>query len=122
MNRFVLLRHDVPPDFGRASHFDLMLEYDSELLTWAIDEIPLADRMLEAVQLPIHRLKYLDYEGAVSDNRGTVQRVDGGTFRFVKRTCNSIEILIDGKTLHGSILLARTSGEIWRLAYECEDC
>ena len=33
-----------------------------------------------ATRLPDHRKHYLDYEGEISGNRGTVARIDAGTY------------------------------------------
>lgn len=93
--RFVLLRHDVPESFGRASHWDLMIERpdlleEHRLATWAIESLPLewikvlalnqteGSDSVKAKQLPDHRAHYLDYEGPVSDDRGEVFRCLSG--------------------------------------------
>ena len=118
MSRFVLLRHEVPPEFGRPSHFDLMLQSGSSLLTWEIDQVPLSKQSVKAVQLPNHRLLYLDYEGPISDNRGEVRRVDQGTCYVEHQTVDCVIAHIAGQTLRGAILLDRVNLEQWRLTYE----
>ena len=40
MARFVLLYHDCPNDHPRPSHYDLMLEANGALRTWAIAALP----------------------------------------------------------------------------------
>ena len=59
-----------------------MLESDGVLRTWALAEMPriVARRPIDAEGLADHRLAYLDYEGPVSGERGSVGRVDAGTF------------------------------------------
>lgn len=80
MSRFVILRHEVPSDFSRGSHFDLMFEVGGQLLTWAVDELPtLGGPAVPATPLPPHRIAYLDYEGPLSNGRGTVRRIVRGT-------------------------------------------
>ncbi len=73
--RYVILRHE-----GIAEpHYDLMFETapGSPLATWRSDVWPiLAPAPL--VRLPDHRREYLEYEGAISGNRGEVQRVEAG--------------------------------------------
>jgi len=80
MSRFVILHHQVPPDSGRESHYDLMLEQKGKLLTWAISERPRPGLKITATRLPDHRLAYLDYEGPISGDRGEVIRVDAGEY------------------------------------------
>jgi hypothetical protein len=83
MPRFVILRHETPPGYARATHWDLMLECAGVLRTWALPEPPSPDCELVAEELPDHRLAYLDYEGDVSGNRGRVTRWDAGTYEVL---------------------------------------
>jgi len=119
MSRFVLLRHEVPKEFGRPSHFDLMFEsdFESSLLTWTIDEQPATGRILDAVRLPNHRVTYLDYEGPISNNRGTVHRVDRGDCKVEHLTADCIRVTIKGQILQGSIVLNRINSDQWQLHY-----
>lgn len=91
MLRFVILRHELDAATAeaqgatslarRGDHFDLMLEADGELLTWAMSKWPLEfGESTDAISLPPHRLAYLDYEGVVSRGRGTVKRVTSGFY------------------------------------------
>jgi hypothetical protein len=76
--RVVLLLHEG----HGATHIDLLLERDDgPLVTF---RAPVAVTLLlgdgaaatfEAERLPDHRRVYLEYEGPVSNNRGTVRRV-----------------------------------------------
>jgi hypothetical protein len=75
MRRFVLLEHRWD-----GLHWDFMLEHGEILRTWAIDAPLVADVDLPARSLPDHRRIYLEYEGEISGNRGTVRRVDEGSF------------------------------------------
>ena len=76
--RFVILHHQSPPD----EHWDVMLETDTALMTWSIPPQCLGGLsfVCPAVRLPDHRKHYLDYEGEVTGNRGTVVRIDTGTY------------------------------------------
>lgn len=82
--RFVLLFHELPAHSDRASHWDFMIESGPSLRTWALpveisNENPAnSDTDGLALALPDHRLAYLDYEGPVSGDRGTVRRVAMG--------------------------------------------
>lgn len=96
--RLVLLRHDVPDDFGRSSHWDLLLERADDCWTWALDELPAVlnvgtgPAMVTATRLADHRKYYLDYEGPVSDGRGHVTRVLVGTYELVSHSESHVEI------------------------------
>ena len=97
-SRFVVLKHTQPAsqiplarrqylngdDLTSDSvdvHYDLMLESEGGLLTFAVPKIPSTSHLtLPAIKLPLHRDVYLEYEGPVSGDRGTVQRVLAGTF------------------------------------------
>ncbi len=82
MPRFVILEHDFP-----ERHFDFMLEDGGVLLTWRLAQWPLPHSSREpATQLADHRLHYLDYEGPVSGNRGTVLQQDSGTYHWLQRS------------------------------------
>ena len=78
MPRFVVLLHETPSGYPRGAHLDLMLEHAGALRTWALEKPPLPGEIVVAERLPDHRLEYLDYEGAVSHDRGVVSRVDSG--------------------------------------------
>lgn len=80
MPRFVILQHVMPPASRRESHYDLMLERDGKLLTWAVPEQPRPGLKIAAVKLPDHRLAYLEYEGPISGGRGEVRRIDAGEY------------------------------------------
>ncbi|WP_164103554.1 DNA polymerase ligase N-terminal domain-containing protein [Candidatus Laterigemmans baculatus] len=118
MPRFVFLRHEVPASYGRRSHFDLMFEVEGQLRTWAVDQLPtLGGPAVVATPLPPHRIAYLDYEGPVSENRGSVRRVARGTCRGplaqgVEQGENAlIAFEIESPELQGRIVFA--GGEVW---------
>lgn len=101
MPRFVLLYHECPPSLGKRSHWDLMLERDGVLLTWNLLQLPIAwggnAETLEATRLANHRIAYLDYEGPVSDNRGTVSRVEQGKYKVLSETDDVIDVRLQGE-------------------------
>src|SRR3954465_13751702 len=74
-------RSVVPPPEGVPEpHFDVMVETTpgGPLLTWRSMQWPLAQET-NFTRLAEHRGDYLDYEGPVSNDRGHVRRVAGGT-------------------------------------------
>lgn len=78
--RWVLLLHETPADSTRATHFDLMLETATGLATWACDVDLFQAGAAKAQPLADHRKAYLEYEGEISNNRGSVRRIVAGEF------------------------------------------
>jgi len=104
MPRFVTLTHDHP-----FLHWDFMLEQADSLRTWRLHEQPDAPGPIVAEPLPDHRLEYLDYEGPVSGDRGTVCRWDAGDYILVDEPSNAssgrIVIRLAGGRLRGTAVL-----------------
>lgn len=111
MPRYVVLRHECPPGSPRSSHWDFMLEVENGLRTWAIQMIPAAVGRQPADELPHHRLAYLDYEGPISGDRGSVTRWDSGTYRVVRESGDRLEVTLQGEQLVGLAKLAGLPGE-----------
>jgi hypothetical protein len=112
MPRFVILEHDHP-----SRHFDLMLEQGDVLWTWRLPRLPQPGDVLEAERGFDHRLVYLDYEGAVSGNRGTVIRREQGRFDWLTCEEGSLAVRLDGGQMQGVLRLRRENGDRWRI--EC---
>jgi DNA polymerase Ligase (LigD) len=102
--RFSIVKHEMPANSSRPSHFDLFLEHAGKLLTW---ELPMSMSLSKsgavnhqlARRLPDHRLIYLDFEGPVSGDRGSVALVAAGRLQW-------LEMESDG-------LIARTYSDLW---------
>ncbi len=111
-NRFVILHHQLED----SEHWDLMLEQGEELLTWQLLSDPMVPSNFPVSTLRIgnHRKAYLDYEGPVPGNRGTVRRVDSGFVEFEKITPQCFHIVLGGNRLRGRFLL-RQQAEGWSL-------
>jgi hypothetical protein len=109
MPRYVILRHEMPPSSGRGTHFDLMLEAGGVLRTWSLPELPVPGQLIQAEALPDHRLAYLDYEGPVSDNRGSVRRVDEGEYEVLADSSGLWDVHLAGKVLRGTLELRQVA-------------
>jgi hypothetical protein len=107
MPRFVLLRHDPAPGSSRPLHWDFMLETETGLLTWAVERAWEAGQELPAVQLPLHRAHYLDYEGILSGGRGSVTRLDTGSFTWLSQEDAELVVRLAGTRLRGEVRLVR---------------
>jgi hypothetical protein len=114
--RFVILRHS-----GHGPlHYDWMFEAGDALATWQTAEGPdelFIGKPVGATKLPDHRLAYLDYEGPVSGDRGSVERIAEGTCVFIERS--AMRWVIELSEKQGVIILARgeeDSAESWQLS------
>lgn len=113
MPRFVVLHHVLPPDSARPTHWDLLLERGEALASWALAVAPRAGAEIRAEALADHRLAYLDYEGPVSGNRGTVSRWDEGTYEPLAISPERLEVELAGRRLIGRAVLTKDA-EGWR--------
>ncbi|MCI0380780.1 MAG: hypothetical protein L0215_24620 [Gemmataceae bacterium] len=108
MPRFVILEHDHP-----YLHWDFMLERGDMLKTWRLEKPPVSgpdSQTIAATALGDHRLAYLDYEGPLSGNRGSVKRWDAGTYDVVQWEQSAIVITLHGSRINGS---AQLEGNAW---------
>jgi DNA polymerase Ligase (LigD) len=110
MGRYVILRHECPEDYKPGVHWDLMLEFGDALRTWALAEEPTPGVPIAAEELPDHRLAYLDYEGPISGDRGTVRRWDAGRFELLSESRLEIHIRLAGDRVAGEARLTRATG------------
>jgi hypothetical protein len=113
MPRFVVLEHDHP-----VLHWDLMLEDGPVLRTWRLASPPQPGRAVRATPSFDHRLIYLDYEGPISGNRGSVKRWDAGTFSLEEDTGVRLVGSFEGGRLRGRRCLQREPEGTWLLTAE----
>jgi hypothetical protein len=105
LRRFVVLFHEHPD----GDHWDLMLETEIALTTWAVPPQPLPLHSFECrvKKLPDHRRCYLDYEGTISNHRGSVRQLDSGTYE-TEATCETEtpeRFRLHGKLFNGTITI-----------------
>lgn len=109
--RFAILEHDHP-----VLHWDLLLEDGPACRTWRLSSPPHEGATLAAEALPDHRLMYLDYEGPVGGDRGTVTRWDSGRFVWLTSTEAAVSVLINGERCIGRLDLTRHA-ESWQASF-----
>ncbi len=107
MPRFVVLKHEKES----GAHFDLMLENEGVLLTYCFPAFPSPGASCE--RLADHRIEYLDYEGEVGGDRGTVTRVEGGTFDLLSAEDNAVFAFLRGDRLQGEVRLRLQNEDTW---------
>jgi bifunctional non-homologous end joining protein LigD len=106
-NRFVVQRHRA-----RALHYDLRLEMDGVLASWAVPKGPTLDPKARrlAVHVEDHPLDYFDFEGVIPGGEyggGDVIVWDWGTWTSGKEGEEPVQAVIDGEIhfdLHGEKL------------------
>jgi hypothetical protein len=96
MPRYVILAHDWP-----YPHFDFLLEDGTHLHGWRLEAFPQPGEAIPATVLPRHRLIYLNYEGPLTGNRGSVKRVDRGVFEWTDQSPESIRVKLQGDVFQG---------------------
>lgn len=107
MPRFVILTHDWP-----FPHWDFLVEAGSVLRAWRLLTEPTADADIPAEPNFDHRLLYLDYEGPLPGDRGTVSRWRAGTCEWLADDAERVEIALRGSKLVGRATIRR-GGDGW---------
>lgn len=121
MPRFVILRHETPAGYPRPAHFDLMLEQGDALWTWALPEIPTTEKSVVAERLRDHRREYLEFEGEVSGDRGSVRRVEQGSFELVSQADGDMLVRLFGTATQKTLLLKLESEtQRWRISVSAD--
>lgn len=98
-----------------------MFETTEGLLTWATERLPAIERETwsDALALPLHRLEYLDYEGPISGDRGTVVRVESGTYRLRTQRPERLEFDFSGQRSGRGVFYRTSAGDpsSWRFGF-----
>jgi DNA ligase D-like protein (predicted 3'-phosphoesterase) len=93
-------------------HYDLRLEMDDTLKSWAIPKEPpieLGVRRL-AVQVEDHPITYATFQGTIPEGEygaGAVEIWDRGTYKLMDRKEDKLVLEINGEKLRGSYVLVR---------------
>jgi bifunctional non-homologous end joining protein LigD len=111
---FVVQRHSA-----RALHYDLRLERDGVLLSWALPRgVPLrAGERALAVHVEDHPLDYADFEGEIPAGEyggGSVEVWDRGTYELQReRPDGTLTVILHGRKLQGewALVPAHLGGE-----------
>ena len=125
MNDFVVQEHSI----DNRTHWDLMVRCGEILLTWQIDQRPEEWSETEVMCKKIfdHRLKYLNYEGPISDNRGYVKIVARGQYFDPKgklMSClpfDEVDLVLRSETVHGELSLCHEDGDSWKMVFAKKD-
>jgi bifunctional non-homologous end joining protein LigD len=113
--RFVVQEHHA-----RSLHWDLRLEHDGVLASWAVPKgiPPDPERNHLAVRTEDHPLEYLDFEGDIPAGEygaGTMRVWDRGTYEPHKFRDDEVMVTFHGERLRGRHVLFRTRGKDWMI-------
>ena len=113
--RFVVQEHHA-----RSMHWDLRLEHEGTLASWAVPKgiPPDPERNHLAVRTEDHPLEYLDFHGEIPEGSygaGTMRIWDHGTYELHKFRDSEVMITFHGERLHGRYVLFRTRGKDWMI-------
>ncbi|MDQ6736476.1 MAG: hypothetical protein M3Z30_02090 [Gemmatimonadota bacterium] len=121
--RFVIQKHDAS-----RLHYDLRLEMDDVMKSWAVPKGPSADPSVKrlAMQVEDHPIEYNTFEGTIPEGEyggGTVMLWDNGTYEIENAPTDDqneaahdqyesgeLKINFHGKRIKGSYALVRTKG------------
>ena len=113
--RFVVHEHHA-----RNLHWDLRLEHDGALLSWALPRgVPqLPDRSANrlAVRTEDHPLEYIDFKGVIPAGEygaGEMSIWDAGTYEAEKLRKDEVIATFEGERLRGRYALFQTGGKNW---------
>ncbi|MEK6827108.1 MAG: DNA polymerase ligase N-terminal domain-containing protein [Nanoarchaeota archaeon] len=95
-------------------HWDLRLEMEGVLKSWAVPKIPSKEKneKLLAIQVEDHPLEYAKFHGIIPEGNygaGEVKIWDNGNYELIEKTPAKIIIEIHGKKLKGKYALIKTN-------------
>lgn len=112
------LKFCVQHHLAKKDHFDLRLEHNGVLYSWAIPKhlsYNKKDKRL-AIKVEDHPLSYINYEGIIptgSYGAGLVMLFDYGYYQVIKWTKKKIKIILFGKRLKGMWSLTNINNNNW---------
>jgi bifunctional non-homologous end joining protein LigD len=113
--RFVVQEHSA-----RSMHWDLRLEHEGTLASWAVPRgiPPDPKRNHLAVRTEDHPLEYLEFHGEIPEGQygaGTMRIFDTGTYELEKWRENEVMVVLHGERVRGRYVLFRTNGSNWMI-------
>ncbi len=113
--RFVVHRHEAT-----RLHWDLRLEREGVLKSWAVPkEPPVAPGVKRlAVEVEDHDLEHIDFEGEIPEGEygaGAVSVWDRGTYDLLSEHDRRMKVAFRGKRLRGEYVLVPLEGKNWLL-------
>jgi DNA ligase D-like protein (predicted 3'-phosphoesterase) len=106
----------IQEHYASHHHYDLRLEMDGALKSWAIPKEPPREPGIKrlAVEVEDHPLGYEEFEGIIPEGfygAGEVKIWDRGEYELLERSEDKILINIRGQKLNGRYCLVRFKGD-----------
>ena len=103
----------VHSHFARNHHYDLRLEMDGVLKSWAVPKEPPKEKGVKrlAMQTEDHPMGYEKFKGTIPEGNygaGKVEVWDSGKYELKEKESKKIEIILHGKKLKGNYVLIKT--------------
>ena len=103
----------VHSHFARTHHYDLRLEMDGVLKSWAVPKEPPRIKGIKrlAISVENHPLEYSKFQGEIKEGygKGIVKIWDKGNYELKSKNSKKIEFVLHGKKLRGNYVLVKTS-------------
>lgn len=119
--RFVVQEHHAS-----HLHWDLRLEMDGVLKSWAVPKGPPLDRGVKrlAMQVEDHPLDYISFEGIIPAGNygaGTVAIWDRGHYALIEKSPDKVSFAALGEKMRGAYHLVHTRENQWLLMKTTDD-
>ena len=106
---FVIHKH-----YATHLHWDLRLEMNDVLKSWAIPKQPSVSKGVKrlAIKVEDHPLEYAKFHGVIPEphyGAGKVEIWDKGTYEMLEKKQKSMKIKLHGKKLKGDYVLVKTA-------------
>ncbi len=110
---FVVHKH-----YATHRHYDLRLEMDGILKSWAVPKEPPIKTGTKRLAIAVedHELSYKDFEGIIPEGNygaGRVEIWDNGKYILHTREKDKIVVDLNGERLKGKYALIHTKGDQW---------
>jgi len=109
LKKFVIHKHHA-----RNLHWDLRLEMNGVLKSWAVPKQPPKSKGTKrlAIQVEDHPLAYAKFKGTIPEGNygaGKVEIWDNGKYNLIEKTSKKIIFELHGKKLKGKYCLIKTN-------------
>src|SRR3954469_9888415 len=113
-------RYVVQEHHARSMHWDLRLEHEGALASWAVPKgiPPDPGRNNLAVHTEDHPLEYLDFHGDIPEGSygaGSMKVWDAGTYETHEWKDNKVVVTLHGSRVDGRYALFQTRGNQWMI-------
>ena len=110
-NKLIFVVHS---HFAKQHHYDLRLQINNVLKSWAVPKEPPIDDKTKrlAIQVEDHPLSYSSFQGIIPEGNygaGKVKIWDKGNYELEKDSSKEIIFNLHGKKLNGKYVLIKTN-------------